>query len=247
MTDVMQLQALATTLHALAGTSTADAIGIVPAAAFGAERLGILGEVVGSNGALVVVAQRVVDPAQLVRFHNGETSRESRVSASLADALLRDASWRVVEILTDAGHRACIARNLRYGSPRGAEHDHAIPFVKAGELAGMGSRGRSQLLIHPQWGPWLLLAAVLTNAELPCDKPRKDSPCGHCDACIRACPAGALTANGLNAEACRNRIGPGGRALDQRLSAHGSIACDECRRACPIGEAPPRLGEGETA
>ena len=33
---------------------------------------------------------------------------------------------------------------------------------------------------------------VLTSAELPCDKPRAESPCGRCGACLRAGPIGVV-------------------------------------------------------
>jgi epoxyqueuosine reductase QueG len=244
MSDATGLE-VAGAIRALAGRSTAEAIGIAPGKAFTPEEFGALGEALGGVGSVIVLAQRVVDPVQVVRFHDGETSRGSRVATSFADAMLRDASWRVVELLRDAGYRAAIARNLRYGAE--GTRAHAISFKKAGVLAGLGTVGRSGLLIHPEWGPWLLMNVVVTDAELPSDQPRGDSPCAHCEACIQACPAGALSADGLDREACRNRLGPDGVSLDQVLSPHGRISCDECGRACPIGLAPPRLGEGGAA
>ncbi len=234
---------MARAVKGLAGASTADLVGVAPGSEFGAEELGDLGVQFGPVRSVVVLAQRVVDPVQTVRFRTALEYRESRVSASFADAMLRDACWRAAEMLGLAGWKAAIPWNMRYG---GSDPRHGISYKKAAVLAGFGAIGRNQLLIHPDWGPWLMLRTVVTDALLPPDKPLAFSPCGDCGRCLDACPQGALSQGGIDREACRETVGDASRNPTVcRLSPRGRINCEECLRACPVGEAPPRLQIGE--
>jgi len=235
---------LVTQIEALAGHSTADLIGFAPGDAFSEEELGDLGRAFGPVRTVVVLAQRIVDPVQMVRFQEREWHRDSGIANSYADAMLRDACWRAVEVLRAAGHQAAIPRNMRY---RAVEPRHSISYKKAGVLAGLGTFGRNQLLIHPEWGPWMMLRTVITEAALPGGSPLAVSPCAECGACLEACPTGALTEQGIDREVCRNRVGEKGVPLDHRLSPLGQINCEECLRACPVGLAPPRLRAVEEA
>jgi len=83
----------------------ADLVGIALGEAFSQEELGGLGQAFGPIRTTIVLAQRIVDAVQMVRFHSGETYQESRIATVFADAMLGDACWRVVEVLRQAGHR----------------------------------------------------------------------------------------------------------------------------------------------
>jgi epoxyqueuosine reductase len=100
-----------------------------------------------------------------------------------------------------------------------------LSYKHAAELAGLGTMGRHTLLITPEYGPRVRLAGLLTDAEIePSPASRKDY-CVNCDACIRACPAGALQtpkegkAYAINPHACRNYRGTG-------------LTCNVCLKAC---------------
>jgi epoxyqueuosine reductase QueG len=232
-------------IKALAGHSTADLIGIAPGSAFSAEELGELGEGFGEVRSVIVLVQHIVDPIQTVRFQSSLRYRDSSVAASFGDALLRNTCWVVVEILRSAGHQAAIPRNLRYGD---APPTHSLSYKKAGVLAGLGAFGKNQLLIHPEWGPWLWLRTVITDAILPPDAPLDFSPCRECYLCAEACPCGAITESGFNRNACEIPHGEKSTSHPSmiRLSPMGQINCEKCMRACPIGVAPPLWGEAGT-
>jgi epoxyqueuosine reductase len=235
------IEELSGRIKSLAGASTADLVGIAPGEAFSTEELGDLGAQFGPVRSVVVLAHHLVDPVQTVRLYLADRYQDSRIATSFGDAMLRDAAWRAVEILRDAGHRAAMTRNQRYGAddPR-----HHISYKKAGVLAGLGAFGKNQLLIHPEWGPWMWLSAVLTDAPLSPDTPIDFSPCIDCARCIEACPKGALSESGFDRAACESRDKAGGRTLGvMRISPLGQLNCDECMRACPVGSAPPRFGE----
>lgn len=67
-----------------------------------------------------------------------------------------------------------------------------ISLKHAAEIAGLGIIGKNYLLTNPQYGNLLWLSAVLTDARLTPDARVQSAMCESCDACVKACPAGAL-------------------------------------------------------
>ncbi len=111
--------------------------------------------------------------------------------------------------------------------------------------AGIGWWGKNTMVLAPKVGPWMLLAAVATDAPLaPDEQMRRD--CGTCDACLPACPTGALVAPGvLDARRCLATWlqSPGDLPLDLREAMGGRVyGCDDCLEACPPGS---RLAAGD--
>lgn len=70
-----------------------------------------------------------------------------------------------------------------------------LPERQCAHLAGLGILGRHGLVIVPPYGSWVFLGTILTDLPLPSAAvPAPDCP--GCNACIRACPSGALTETG---------------------------------------------------
>ncbi len=59
------------------------------------------------------------------------------------------------------------------------------------EEAGLGWIGKHSNVIHPQRGSWMVIGHLLTTEELVADQPAQ-SLCGHCRACMDACPTNAI-------------------------------------------------------
>jgi epoxyqueuosine reductase len=106
--------------------------------------------------------------------------------------------------------------------------------------AGLGFIGCHHLLIHPRLGPQILLGEVVTTVGLEPDAPSGET-CRNCRACLKACPTGALRADGfLDARQCisyRTQYESGGGC--GRSTAGWVFGCDECLLACPFTRSAP--------
>lgn len=101
-------------------------------------------------------------------------------------------------------------------------------FVGLARECGLGAPGRLGLLLHPVYGPWMSLRALLlTAAPLTPTPPRLDfDPCRGCPApCAAACPGKAVGLEAFDTDACMR-------------TTLADIHCrDSCaaRRACVLG------------
>ncbi|MCE1248968.1 MAG: hypothetical protein LWY06_20210 [Firmicutes bacterium] len=91
--------------------------------------------------------------------------------------------------------------------------------------AGLGWRGRSSLLVNPEYGARVRYVSLLTDMPLKTDKPA-DRDCGHCRACVDMCPAGAIHDDHYDVDACHEMLKHFGKTL------HVSLICGVCVKVC---------------
>jgi hypothetical protein len=179
--------------------------------------------VVASGGRALFAAFSAAPEASLARpkaAQRGEAER-SRTSSEPLDAY----TVRVVEAAArclGGGARALYAFEQRGGV--------YADFVALGQAAGLGAPSRLGLLLHPEFGPWMSIRALLlTDTEVAETGPARGfDPCLGCPApCVRACHGEAVpvATRQFDVAACRAT----------RASEPGCrLRCD-ARRACVIG------------
>jgi len=117
-----------------------------------------------------------------------------------------------------------------------------IPEVAAAVAAGLGIRGKNNLLINKEYGSWATIGEIVTTASFEGFESRgpHENICKNCDICQKACPTGAL-ADGFTKEKCVShklqQKTPVSEADAALLKGIGSVyGCDICQKACPVNK-----------
>jgi len=136
-----------------------------------------------------------------------------------------------------------IIRELRGFGYKAAYPSELASHKRLAILAGIGAYGKNSLVISPRHGPWLRFGVVVTDAELPVDKPFTKDLCGRCRRCVSACPAGALKPYEVDADRCivgasiRTKVPPSMMDLirenEPRLTPKTHVMCTKCQLVCP--------------
>jgi epoxyqueuosine reductase len=139
-----------------------------------------------------------------------------RALAKLADALQQQAG--------PFGCRVCV--------------DSAPVLEKAlARDAGLGWIGKHTNLIAADAGSYFFLGEILTDLPLPLDEPAS-AHCGSCQACLPACPTGAIIApQRLDARRCISYLTIEHRGAIPEplrpLMGNRIYGCDDCQLVCP--------------
>lgn len=109
--------------------------------------------------------------------------------------------------------------------------------------AGLGFYGKNHCLIHPVYGSFFTIGALLTTLDLPQAAPLA-SRCGDCRRCLTACPGHALGECGIAPYRCRSYLTQKKEELteEERKILRRTpylFGCDECQRCCPWNEKAP--------
>ena len=120
---------------------------------------------------------------------------------------------------------------------------NAIPYVDTAPISdkvwaqrsGLGWIGKHTLLVNSELGSWLNIGELVCNISSDYDEPMQNH-CGMCRKCVDACPNGAITDSGINANRCiaYHTIENKAELLPDDIDLCGYVfGCDICQRACP--------------
>lgn len=109
--------------------------------------------------------------------------------------------------------------------------------VELASRSGLGWRGKHTLLVNKQAGSTFFLGEIYIDMALPAT-PATSAHCGNCQACISACPTGAIVAPWrLDARRCISYLTiehAGSIPPELRpLIGNRIYGCDDCQLACP--------------
>ncbi len=186
--------------------------------------------VVASGGRALFDAFSAASEAALARPKAAQRAEgeRSRRSNDPLDAYSR----RVVEAA--AGRLGGGARALFAFERRGGVY---ADFVALGQAAGLGAPSRLGLLLHPEFGPWMSIRAVLlTEREVAETGPASGfDPCSGCPApCVRACRGAAVPAAARGFDSARLGFDVAACRATRASDPGCRLRCD-ARRACVIG------------
>lgn len=116
-------------------------------------------------------------------------------------------------------------------------------MTEAGVLAGLGTRGWNNLLLHPEYGSWLQIHAFVVNLAFAPSAALTESVCIHCNLCIESCPVRAIEADSFHPARCSSVVASPWLAKSRAvaLTSTSYVECRECIDACPIGTRPEGL------
>lgn len=157
---------------------------------------------------------RIIPWGDRTKFYNDE----------LALSALEETSLELVYWLEELGYPAIIVPPThvdpwRYNGDPGQHMTTLISLPHAAVEAGLGTLGLNQQLLTPEFGPRVILTAVMASLDVEPDRRRTETLClgPSCGRCLSVCPADAVRHWGRDWEACDTHRSPYGFA---KLTEH---------------------------
>lgn len=176
------------------------------------------------GGRVIVLARRISAGATRIPAWN---DRHKFYNDEMALSLLEEAALSLVYWLEDQGYPAIIVPPTHVDPWRydGDPNEHQSPLLSlphAAVEAGLGTLGLNQQLLTPEFGPRVVLTAVLSSPDVECDPRREEALCKgpSCGRCLQACPGDVIKHWDRDWPACdRYRSPHGFAALSEHLGA----------------------------
>jgi epoxyqueuosine reductase len=149
-----------------------------------------------------------------------------------ANNLLDKMAFRMSAEITTRGHRALPIPASQIVDWTG--HRGHVSHRSVAELAGLGWRGRNNLIVNAVHGSAIRLVTVLTDIALLPDNP-VEAQCGTCAVCVKLCPADALgkEAGDYRLDRCHAKLTEFSR--ERGIGVH---ICGACVKACLFRHRP---------
>jgi len=145
---------------------------------------------------VIVIAKRINLGSSRINKWN---ERHKYYNDELAITALEETALELVLWLETQGYPALIVPPTHVDPWRydGNPEKHLSPLLSldhAAVEAGLGTLGLNLQLLTPEFGPRVMLSAVLTSAPIEADGPRDEALClgPECGRCLKACPGDVI-------------------------------------------------------
>jgi len=201
----------------------ADLVGIAEGAALDTQSI-----TEHDGGRVIVLAARLQAGTSRIRAWN---DRNKYYNDELSLTFLEEVSLELVYWLEDTGYPALIVPPThvdpwRYDGDPKRHQRTLLSLPHAAVEAGLGTLGLNEQLLTPQFGPRVVLTAVLCSVDVECDHPMGEALClgPECGRCLKACPGDVIGHWERDWEACDRYRSPHGFA---QLSGYLGRVIDE--------------------
>lgn len=235
MVDAFQTPLTAADIKDKARALGADLVGIADGATFDANPPPLGGAMKLADitdydaGRVIVLAKHyTAGTTRIVRWDD----RHKYYNDELTLTLLEEASLDLVYWLEDQGYPSVIIPPThtdpwRYGGEDPSQHQTTlISLPHAAVEAGLGTLGLNLQLLTPEYGPRVLLTAVLCSVDCETDSPMQTALCRgpKCGRCLQTCPGDVVSHWDRDWKGCDRYRSPHGFA---ELVEHVSNIIDE--------------------
>jgi epoxyqueuosine reductase len=189
--EIFRKPLTATDVKAKARALGADLAGIADGAVLDTSHITDL-----DGGRIIVLGKRLNGGVARIRRWD---DRHKYYNDELALTHLEETSLELVYWLEDCGYPAVIVPPThvdpaRYRDDPGEHIEPLLSLPHAAVEAGLGTLGLNLQLLTPEFGPRVLLTAVLCSVDVECDRPMTHALCRgpSCGRCLQTCPADAV-------------------------------------------------------
>jgi len=181
------------------------------------------------NAKTIIVAGIYIGAVTLPNWANPWYGRTSRLYLSEFFLDVVKPLEPIVNFLKNEGYQAIVCEGSK-------KEGSILPLKLAAIRAGLGWQGKHSLLISKNYGTFLALGGIITNADLEHNTKEESNRCHNCDKCQEACPLAALDqAYILNVKKCMSYL-----LMAENLSKKVQVAtenrigdCEICQESCP--------------
>lgn len=191
----------------------------------------------GENTYAVSVVAKLSDA--VIEEIDGEPTHTYFHHYRTVNAFIDRLCLRVGLLLESRGYRYIPVAASQSINKDGWNYEGRFSHKMAAGLAGLGGVGKNGLFLHKKFGPRVRLGTVLTDCRFDIEPSEYRSPCIGCDACVGACPSGAIKGalwqEGMDRSeifdpaACSNYM-----KKEFKHIGRGAV-CGICIKVCPIG------------
>ncbi|MCL5966372.1 MAG: epoxyqueuosine reductase [Deltaproteobacteria bacterium] len=138
---------------------------------------------------LIVLAYREIESCESPDMHIALNGRLDLMEFS------RGCNYRLARFLEREYGARAMTVPVSYPMDMGRTTKGTVGQVSlrhAAVTAGLGILGRHNLVVHPRFGSRVIFSAVLTDLDLPSDRPLEARLCMDCGLCVEGCPGRAL-------------------------------------------------------